>query len=231
MNRIPGRVRPRWALPLVLAVATLSGCATAPPPSGPLVSEQKIPSAAVATRTGLDTEIVAFLADYAAAYNRQDYSTLLGMWDQDDPDVFYMAEEIDPPMHGWKTIRAYFARTGVLDGIRNEYSQVRAHRVAPDVAVATYRLRFDIKVRNMEPLSSWDRVMAVFRHKDGHWKLIAYTEAPQAPLTMIRKALKTSKSLSTAEQKELLRTVQTLLTDAVPDDFDQWLEQSHQANR
>lgn len=30
------------------------------------------------------------------------------MWDQDDPYAFYMAEEIDPPMHGWKTIRADF---------------------------------------------------------------------------------------------------------------------------
>jgi hypothetical protein len=35
--------------------------------------------------------------------------------------------------------------------------------------------------------------------------MIAYAEAPQAPLTMIRKAVKTSQSLTPAEQKELLR--------------------------
>lgn len=179
---------------------------------------------AAGPQTTLDQELTVFLARYADAYNREDYVTLLGMWDQEDPYAFYMAEEIDPPMHGWKTIRAYFARTGVLDGIRNEYSNVRAHLVAPDVAVATYRLRFDIKVKTMQPLSSFDRIMAVFRKKGGEWKMIAYAEAPQAPLTMIRKALKTSKSLDKNQQTELLRTIQTLLEDAVPPDFDAWLK-------
>jgi len=183
-----------------------------------------VPLQPAGRETTLDRELTAFLARYAEAYNRQDYPALLQMWDAEDPDVFYMAEELDPPMHGWKTIRAYFSRSGALDGIRNEYSNVRAHYVATDVAVATYRLRFDIKVKNLEPLSSFDRIMAVFRRKDGEWKLIAYAEAPQAPLTMIRKALKTSKSLDPARQKELLRTIQTLLEDAVPADFDEWLE-------
>ncbi|MBL8201995.1 MAG: nuclear transport factor 2 family protein [Chromatiales bacterium] len=207
-------------------LALLTGCAsTRESPTNGLMAEQSIPMEPARNQSMLDAEITAFLARYADAYNREDYTTLLGMWDQDDPDAFYMAEEIDPPMHGWKTIRAYFSRGGVLDGIRNEYSNVRAHYVAPDVAVATYRLRFDIKVKNMQALSSFDRIMAVFRRKDGEWKMIAYAEAPQAPLTMIRKALKTSKSLDPAQQKELLRTVQTLLQDAVPEDFNAWLEQ------
>lgn len=212
-------------LPFLILTAILSGCASAPGTSTDgLMTEQSIPMEARGDQSTLDQEITDFLARYADAYNREDYTALLAMWDQDDPYAFYMAEEIDPPMHGWKTIRAYFARTGVLDGIRNEYSNVRAHYVAPDVAVATYRLRFDIKVKNTQALSSFDRIMAVFRRKNGEWKMIAYAEAPQAPLTMIRKALKTSKSLDPAQQKELLRTVQTLLQDAVPEDFDEWLE-------
>lgn len=205
----------------------LAGCAATPSaPADGLLTGQSIPVAeAPGENTALDQEITDFLTRYAAAYNRQDYAALLGMWDQDDPDAFYMAEEIDPPLHGWKGIRAYFARPGVLDGIRNEYSNVRAHYVAPDVVIATYRLRFDIKVRNMAPLSSFDRVVALFRRRSGEWKMIAYAEAPQAPLTMIRKALKTSKSLDEAQKKELLRQVKTLLEDAVPADFDEWLEQ------
>ena len=38
------------------------------------------------------------------------------------------------------------------------------------------------------------------------------------------KALKSSKSLDKTQQKELLRTIQTLLEDAVPADFDAWLK-------
>ncbi len=209
----------------ILIFTLLTGCATTPGrPTDGLMPEQSIPMESPGDQSTLDQELTAFLAKYADAYNREDYQALLSMWDQDDPYAFYMAEEIDPPMHGWKTIQAYFARSGVIDGIRNEYTKVRAHYVAPDVAVATYRLRFDIKVKNIPALSSFDRIMAVFRRKNGEWKMIAYAEAPQAPLTMIRKALKTSKSLDKDQQKELLREVQTLLQDAVPDDFDEWLE-------
>lgn len=175
-------------------------------------------------QTALEQELSAFLERYAAIYNRQAYVDLLEMWDTRDPDVFYMAEEVDPPMYGWPAIRAYFDRPGSLDGIRNEYSEVRARHLAPDLALATYKLRFDIAVKDMQPLSSFDRVVAVFRRCDGEWKLTAYAEAPQAPLTMLRKLAKNSKSLGPAEQKALLKTVQGLLEDNVPVDFDQWLK-------
>ncbi|MCL4779287.1 MAG: nuclear transport factor 2 family protein [Gammaproteobacteria bacterium] len=176
-----------------------------------------------APQTELERELTAFLERYAEVYNRQAYAELLEMWDTGEPDVVYMAEELDPPMYGWTAIRDYFNRPGSLDGIRNEYSEVRARLLAPDLALATYRLRFDIAVRGMKPLSSFDRVVAVFRRCNGEWKLSAYAEAPQAPLTMLRKLVKNSKSLGPAEQKALLKTVQGLLEDNVPADFEQWL--------
>jgi ketosteroid isomerase-like protein len=153
----------------------------------------------------LSAEIQAYLDEYATAYNRQEYENLLGMWDQDFAVPIYMAEEVDPPMHGWQRIRGYFnPKPGhtVLDGIRNEYSDVRASYLGDDLAIATYKLRFDIKVKRQKAMSSWDRVMAVFRKKDGQWKLVAYAEAPMAPATMVRK----------------------MLQEAVPEDFDEYLE-------
>ncbi len=154
----------------------------------------------------LTREIEAFLATYAEVYNRQDYTTLVSMWDQDDPDPIYIAEEINPPMQGWDRINAYFnPKPGfsVLDGIRNEYTDIKAHYLGKDLAIATYKLRFDIKVKNQTAMSSWERVMAVFRKKDGEWKMTAYAEAPMAPLTMVRE----------------------MIYGQVPDDFDAWLDQ------
>lgn len=156
----------------------------------------------------LTEEIEAFLASYAEAYNRQDYETLLSMWDQDDPDPIYIAEEINPPMQGWDRLNAYFnPKPGflVLDGIRNEYTEVNAHYLSPELAIATYKLRFDIKVKGQRAMSSWDRIMAVFRQKDGEWKMTAYAEAPMAPLTMVRE----------------------MIYGQVPEDFDEWLEQQN----
>lgn len=140
----------------------------------------------------LNTQIEAFLASYAEAYNRQDYQALLAMWDADDPDVLYLAEEADPPLQGWDALRHYFnPRPGVqvLDGIRNRYSGVRARELAPGLALATYRLDFEIKVRGLKAMASWDRIVAVFRDRGQGWKLTAYAEAPMSPLTMVRRML------------------------------------------
>lgn len=220
MHRVP-------AAALALLSALLAACA-APAPQEDVMKPQEMPAAlnaaaAAAPRSALEQEIAAFLATYAETYNREDYAALLDLWDRDDPDAFYMAEEVDPPMRGWKLIEAYFARPGVIDGIRNEYSDVRAHYLAPDVAIATYRLRFDIKIRNMKPLSGFDRVVAVFRRKDGAWKMAAYAEAPQAPMTMVRKFAQASKTMTPEEAKQLLKTIQSLQEEAVPADFEAWL--------
>lgn len=140
----------------------------------------------------LNTQIEAFLAAYAEAYNRQDYAALLAMWDGADPDVLYLAEEADPPLQGWDELRRYFnPKPGVqvLDGIRNRYSRVRARELAPGLALATYRLDFEIKVRGLKAMASWDRVVAVFRNRGEGWKLAAYAEAPMSPLTMVRRML------------------------------------------
>ena len=153
----------------------------------------------------LSREIQAFLDGYAEAYNRQDYDALLALWDRGYGFPIYMAEEVDPPMHGWERIDKYFNPIpgfSVLDGIRNEYSDVRASYLADDLAIATYRLRFDIKVKRQKAMSSWDRVMAVFRRTGDGWKLLAYAEAPMAPLTMVRR----------------------MLENAVPADFEAYLE-------
>lgn len=183
--------------------------------SGPLLAgahEQKIPDAASFAAAAspeqqmLIADITAFLSTYADHYNRQDYEALLDMWDGKDKFPMYMAEEINQPMYGWATINKYFnpiPGKQVLDGIRNSYSEVRAHYLAEDLALATYRLDFDIKVKRQKAMTSWDRVMAVFRRVDGEWKLTAYAEAPMAPLTMVRK----------------------MLESAVPEDFNEFLEE------
>ena len=157
----------------------------------------------------LNDEIETFLGAYAEAYNRQDYSTLLTMWDQEHANPIYIAEEINPPMHGWSVLKAYFnPKPGVqvLDGIWNEYTNVRAHYLSEELAVATYKLKYHIKVKNQKAMSGWDRVMAVFRKRDGEWKLTAYAEAPMSPLTMVRK----------------------MMENAVPEDFDEHLKEQRE---
>jgi ketosteroid isomerase-like protein len=160
----------------------------------------------------LAAEITAFLADYEVAYNNQDYRTVKSMW-VDDGNPIYMAEEVPFPLYGKSRMDNYFNPVpgrSILDGIDNKYSKVRAKLVAPGVAVATYRLDYDIKLIGMPAVHGWDRVMAVFVRDESNWKLSAYTEAPMGPATMVRRMMKAVPAESEDTKAAYATTIATI---------------------
>lgn len=159
----------------------------------------------------LADEIATFLAAYQDAYNDQDYRTVKSMWVDDNP--IYMAEEVPFPLYGRARMDNYFNPVPgkrILDGIDNRYSEVRAKLVAPGVAVATYRLDYDIKLVGMPASHGWDRIMAVFVREDDGWKLSAYAEAPMGPRTMVRKMMKATLAETDAEKAAYATTNATI---------------------
>jgi len=176
----------------------------------------------------LSKEIERFLADYAQAYNQQNYKAVKSMWMEDDLPI-YLAEEVPMPLYGWKKLEKYFNPVPgkkILDGIYNEYSQVRAKRLGGNVAVATYRLDYDIKLIKQSPLHGWSRVMAVFINDDDQWKLSAYAEAPMGPLTMVKKMIKKVPASTHNEQRAYQvtkSTIKSLFEQTVDPSFDAYL--------
>lgn len=177
----------------------------------------------------LAAEITAFLADYEQAYNNQDYKAVKSMWHADGNPI-YMAEEVPFPLYGQDRIDTYFnPRPGkrILDGIDNKYSEIRAKYIAPNIAVATFRLDYDIKLTGMAAMHGWDRAMAVLIKTDTHWKLTAYTEAPMGPATMVRKMMKATPATTEEEKTDYAitrRTIKSLAERSVSPGFDQFLE-------
>jgi len=177
----------------------------------------------------LAVEISAFLDQYAEVYNNQDYRAVKAMW-LDDGNPIYMAEEVPFPLYGKDRMDNYFNPVPgrrILDGIDNRYSQVRAKFVAANVAVATYRLDYDIKLVGMNASHGWDRIMAVFVKTSDGWKLSAYTESPQGPATMVRKLMKAHPA-ETDEEKAAFATtkatIKSLSEKGVNDSFAEFLE-------
>jgi ketosteroid isomerase-like protein len=177
----------------------------------------------------LAAEISAFLAEYARVYNNQDYNAVKSMWHADGNPI-YMAEEVPFPLYGQDRIDNYFnPRPGrqILDGIDNKYSKVRAKYIAPNIAVATYRLDYDIKLVGMSAMHGWDRVMAVFIKTDAGWKLTAYTEAPMGPATMVRKMMKATPANTDAEKAAYATTrstIKSLAEGSVSPGFEAFME-------
>jgi ketosteroid isomerase-like protein len=177
----------------------------------------------------LAAEITAFLSDYEQAYNNQDYKAVKSMW-HDDGNPIYMAEEVPFPLYGQDRIDNYFnPRPGkrILDGIDNKYSKVRAKYISPTIAVATYRLDYDIKITGMAAMHGWNRIMAVFINTDTGWKLTAYTEAPMGPATMARKMMKTLPAETEEEKADYATTrstIKSLAERSVSPGFDKFME-------
>lgn len=178
----------------------------------------------------LADEIAAFLVDYQVAYNNQDYRAVKSMW-VDDGNPIYMAEEVPFPLYGKDRMDNYFNPVPgrrILDGIDNRYSEVRAKYVAPNIAVATYRLDYDIKLVGMPASHGWNRIMAVFARADDGWKLSAYTEAPMGPMTMVRKMMQATPAETDAENAAYATTgatIKALAEKGVSPGFSDFLEE------
>lgn len=160
----------------------------------------------------LSAEIAAFLAEYEKAYNNQDYRTVKSMW-LDDGNPIYMAEEVPFPLFGKARMDNYFnpmPGRRILDGIDNKYSKVRAKYLSPTIAVATYRLDYDIKLVGRPASHGWDRAMAVFVKDGDNWKMTAYTEAPMGPATMVRRMMKATPAETDAEKADYATTKETI---------------------
>lgn len=177
----------------------------------------------------LAAEIEAFLVEYEEAYDNQNYRKVKSMWLANGNPI-YMAEEVPFPLYGKDRMDNYFNPVPgrrILDGIDNRYSEVRAKYVAPNIAVATYRLDYDIKLVNMEASGGWDRVMAVFVKDGDNWKLTAYAEAPQGPATMVRKMMKQIPAETEQEKADYATTsatIKSLSQASVSEGFAEHLE-------
>lgn len=176
----------------------------------------------------LADELTAFLAEYEEAYDNQNYRKVKSMWVLDGNPI-YMAEEVPFPLYGDDRMASYFNPVPgkrILDGIDNTYTDVRAKYLTPDIAVATYKLVYDIKLMGRPATGGWNRIMAVFQKVDGDWKLTAYTEAPQGPATMVRKMMKAHPA-GTEQQKEhyaiTTATINTLLEQSTREGFDEFV--------
>ncbi|MEC9375963.1 MAG: nuclear transport factor 2 family protein [Pseudomonadota bacterium] len=178
----------------------------------------------------LAEEIIEFLDIYETAYNNQNYRKVKSMWSNDGNPI-YIAEEVPFPLYGKSRLDNYMNPVPgkkILEGIDNRYSEVRAKYISENIAVATYRLDYDIKLVGMPAMNGWDRIMAVFVKDEGSWKMSAYAEAPMGPATMVRKMMKKSPAKTDEEKKNYAitsATIKNLNENLVSPGFDKFLEE------
>lgn len=138
----------------------------------------------------LKKEIETLLRKTEKIWDTQDYGRLKELWDGDDNEPFYLAEEAGDWVVGWEALERYWTPMPgrrMVEAMRVRYSNLRVKRLAPDLASAIYHLRFDMKIRGRMPaIGSEARVIATLRLKPEGWRYVSYAEAPMSPIKYVQ---------------------------------------------
>jgi hypothetical protein len=137
----------------------------------------------------LQQEMEAFFAEYARRWDDQDdYSSLSEMWDEEDNAPFYRGMEKPGFFDTWERLTLYwdpdFKRKHVT-ALWYNFVNITAKLVGPDVAVAYFDAEWDMKAVSGPAISGTDPCIAVFKRKDGVWKMNSYVETCTHPAAYV----------------------------------------------
>lgn len=137
----------------------------------------------------LKGELQAVFDSVAACFETNDFVRLATMWDADDPQPFYLAEEHETLVASWPELRDYWAATTKINlGCTARWAVASAKLLTPDHAACLFTLDWKIHVAGQaEPYGGFCRGQAVLRRSAHGWLFRTYTEAPLAPITYLRK--------------------------------------------
>ena len=175
----------------------------------------------------IKNEILDLIQETKRIWDTQNYSNLKSLWDAEDNNPLYIPEEkVDFPTD-WDSLERYWNPVPgkkILDGIRNDYSNIKIKLISKEVAIILMDLNYDLKVINSQPLSGFDRIMCVVVKKDGDWKYSAYIEAPMNPMSQVYLMWKNAENKNDPEYFDTYLQLLNLYEKAVPDDFSDYLK-------
>ena len=172
-------------------------------------------------------EVEALIERTREIWDTQRYIDLKEVWDTEDAEPFYVPEE-DEPKLSWDALEGYWdpmPGDNPLEGIRNVYSNVRVKRLASDLCVALYDLRYELKVKGLpHAFAGTDRVMAVLRNRGQGWKYVAYIEAPFVATVAVRLMVDALPEEEQDRWDPMLGSLRQLVERSVPPDFADYLK-------
>ena len=142
----------------------------------------------------VDAGVRATLAATEAAWNSQDFSQILKLWDENQEYPTYIAEEQAQWFVGWDRLREYLdppRPNPAIEALRLDYYDIQVKQIAPDLAIAIWYLHFEMKVIASKPIGEEVRASGVFRKTDDGWKWIHYAESPKTAAVFLEDLMET----------------------------------------
>lgn len=136
----------------------------------------------------LQSDIEAVIKDMAGRWAANTWTTIpQDLWDLKEPMPMYLAEEQEGWLMGWEEVNGYFdpKRAGFMQAANYEASNVKVRTIAPDLAVATWNIYWQMKLRPTEAIGEKLRASGILRKTAAGWKFIHYGESPKSPSVYI----------------------------------------------
>jgi hypothetical protein len=129
----------------------------------------------------LEEELGKFLGRFEDIWCRLRPTELRDLWDPEEDQPFYIAEEIAEPMYGWEVLEAYWRDAeAILLKFSIRTRDLRCKRVGAEHAVMNFIMHWNGLLRGMEqsPLGLDVRVSALLRKTAEGWRFCHYVESP-----------------------------------------------------
>ncbi|MGI9232585.1 MAG: YybH family protein [Woeseiaceae bacterium] len=140
----------------------------------------------------MNADIDKLLDNYESAWNGKDFAALADLWHRAEPAIYYIAEEIDRPLHDFDAVLAYWEGTRTaVEAVHLSTSNRRWKSLTADLGVVTFEMHVDVRMAappqsTMQPIGSDVRVSAILRRTEAGWRFIHYVEAPIGALPFVR---------------------------------------------
>lgn len=162
-------------------------------------------------RPEVTREIEALVQEFARRWTREEWRTVLELWDRNEPAPYLLLSHQPDWLIGWDQLDGYFARKPTvpvkeipeqapagmqqIELVHYEYrsekelramlytaKSIRVREIDDDLALAAWYVDFDYKPPFMPAKGETFKANAIFRNTTDGWKFIHYAEAPMAAI-------------------------------------------------
>ena len=141
------------------------------------------------TPSELREALEAVIAEYERCWSSLDFDGLQKLWDPDEPEPIYVAEEALEPLVGYPAIERYWASSKAgIDRARIRTKDLQVRSIAPEVALAFFAMHWNVAMADGRRIGGDVRTTALLRRKPQGWRFFHYVEAPLAALVQARQA-------------------------------------------
>lgn len=136
----------------------------------------------------MNADIDTLLESYICAWNSMDFDTLQSLWDADEKEIYYLAEEIESPFYTLKDVVAYWSYADLsIEWLSMTAANIGTKKLTEDLCVVYYEMHVDLAMKDSnammpKPIGVDLNVSAILRKSIQGWRFIHYVEAPLGAL-------------------------------------------------